>query len=122
MIDIGSPYLTTLDEDVWCIDDGEVANRANPDSYEIPSSDERSSIMVGMIVKIRFYIRVEDEAGDIEDCGERMWVEVTRVLDSWYHGRLDNQPSCTDGISPGMPVWFQPRHIIAIYREPSCIA
>lgn len=111
---MSSPKLTSLDSDGWQIDDGEVAHAATPDTYWIPPLEVRQSLEPGWFAKIRFYIRVEDENGQIKDCGERMWVKVLGKVDGWYRGELDNQPSCTDEIKPGMEVWFQPRHVINV--------
>lgn len=111
---MSAPRLTSLESDGWQIDDGEIAHAATPDSYWIPPVEVRQSLEPGWYAKIRFYIRVEDENDQIEDCGERMWVKVLGKIDGWYRGELDNQPSCTDEIKPGMEVWFQPRHVINV--------
>lgn len=113
------PYLTSLDSEGWMIDDGEVAHAESPESFWIPPLEERASLYPGDLAKIRFYIRVEDEAGVIEDCGERMWVEIVGKIDDWYRGLLDNQPHCTDAINPGFEVWFEPRHVVDIMRSES---
>ena len=110
------PHLTTLDDDGWMIDDGEVANAATPETFWIPDLELRQSLQLGDYAKIRFYIRVEDEDGEIEDCGERMWVKVAGRIDGWYRGELANQPNATPEIEPGLEVWFQPRHVIDIDR------
>jgi uncharacterized protein YegJ (DUF2314 family) len=108
------PYLTSLDEQGWEIDDAEIAHEKTPESYWIPPLQARQSLVVGACAKIRFYIRVVHENGEPEDCGERMWVEVLDKVGDWYRGQLSNQPTCTKGIAPGMEVWFQARHAIAI--------
>jgi len=30
---------------------------------------------------------------------------------------LDNQPSCTNEIKPGLVVWFESRHLIDVQRD-----
>lgn len=114
---MNQPILTTLDEDGWEIDDGEVAHAESPDTYWIPPLEDRQSIQPGSFAKLRFFIRVEGEDGKIIDFGERMWVQVLAKTDDWYQGKLANQPSCTQEIQPGLDVWFQPRHVINI-QEP----
>lgn len=114
---MGKPRLTTLDDDGWMIDDGEVAHAETPDTFWIPPLEDRRSLRPGDHAKIRFYIRVEDEAGNEEDCAERMWVRVVGRLEHGYCGELDNQPVCTQHINPGLEVWFEPRHIIDIHRN-----
>ena len=112
-----SPHLTSLEADGWAIDDGEVAHAASPETYLIPSKAERESLEPNSLVKIRFYIRAPDESGNVVDHGERMWVLVKECGEGWYRGELDNDPYCTDAIQAGMVLWFQPRHVIAIYRD-----
>lgn len=113
---MGSPQLASLDIDGWMIDDGEVAHTENPKTYWIPPSGDRASLRPGDLAKMRFYIRVAEEDGQTVDHGERMWVHVMGRVDGWYRGELDNQPCCTDDISPGLEVWFQARHVIDIVR------
>lgn len=113
---MSKPQLASIDDDGWMIDDGEVAHAQSPDTFWIPPLQDRQSLEVNDHAKIRFYIRVEDEDGELEDCGERMWVKVVGRIDDWYRGELDNQPSCTPDIAPGFEVWFQPRHVIDIQR------
>jgi uncharacterized protein YbaA (DUF1428 family) len=49
-----------------------------------------------------------------------MWFKVKERLGDWYLGALDNDPYFTDIIRAGMPLWFQPRHVIDIYRADHC--
>lgn len=112
-----SPHLTSLEADGWAIDDGEVARAESPETYPIPPKAARESLEPGGLVKIRFYIRVPDESGNFVDHGERMWVLVKERRGGWYRGELDNEPYCTNAIQAGMGLWFQPRHIIAIYQD-----
>ncbi|MDR3415141.1 MAG: hypothetical protein P4L83_03050 [Nevskia sp.] len=109
--------MTTLEADGWQIDDAEVAHAEHPDTYWIPSLEARQSLQTGSCAKIRFYIRVEDEHGTVEDCGERMWVEVLGKLGKWYRGQLSNQPASTLDMRPGLEVWFQARHVIDIEKR-----
>ena len=114
-----TPHLTNIDDDGWEIDDGESAHAKWPESYSIPDLVERQSLRAGDLVKIVFYIRTENESGEVVDNGERMWVIVNSTLGHWYSGTLDNDPYCTKEIAAGMPVWFEARHVIAIKRRAS---
>ena len=114
---MSSTRLTSIYIDGWMIDDAEVAHAAAPETYWIPALADRASLQSDDMAKIRFYIRVADENGEVTDEGERMWVWVTGRVDDWYRGELDNQPCCTDEIAPGMEVWFQARHVISIIRR-----
>ena len=116
---MSKPHLTSLEADGWCIDDGEVAHAQSPDTFEIPPLPVRLALVPGDTAKLRFYIRVQDDDGETEDCGERMWVEVKGKMDGWYRGELLNQPDCTPDISPGWEVWFQPRHVIDVHKADS---
>ena len=113
---VREPSLTSIDVDGWEIDDAEVAHAESKETYKIPSLNDRLSLNAGDLAKIRFYIRTEDDDGEITDHGERMWVKILSKSGNWYFGELDNQPSCTSGISPGLEVSFQPRHVISIHR------
>lgn len=110
------PKLTTLEADGWMIDDGEKSHADDPINFWIPALSDRESLEPGSIAKIRFYIRAPNDAGDLVDHGERMWVQVKERHDDWYFGTLDDDPYCTDTIQAGMPLWFQPRHVIDIDR------
>ena len=110
-----SPQLTSLDHDGWSIDDGEAAHAENPDSFYIPPLAAREALTPGAIVKLRFYIRAPNEAGELVDHGERMWVQVKERVSGWYRGELDNDPYCTSAFGAGMELWFQPRHVIGIH-------
>ena len=68
------------------------------------------------IVKLMFRIGLEDQSGERREEVERMWVIVQRRVGlKKYLGVLDNDPYCTNGISSGMPVVFEPRHVIQIH-------
>ena len=111
-----SPHLTSIEADGWALDDGEVAHAESPETYWIPPQAERIALQPGALVKLRFYIRAPNESGDFVDHGERMWVEIKERVDGWYRGVLDNDPYCSKAIQSGLELWFQPRHVIAIYR------
>jgi hypothetical protein len=100
-------------EGVWySLEDGEEYNRRNPDTFPIPQDEARKNLQPGEIVKLMFAIR----AGGVEQV-ERMWVVVQRHEGDEYVGELDNQPTSTDLMRPGLTVRFRPRHIIAIHPK-----
>ncbi|MEC3768230.1 MULTISPECIES: DUF2314 domain-containing protein [Cupriavidus] len=109
--------LTTLDEDGWELDDAEPIAAAHPDTFWLPPRAERDALAAGQQVKLIFRILVADEGGNEEVHVERMWVNVTGREGALYTGELDNQPYCTDEMNPGMPLCFEARHVIHIYRE-----
>ncbi|GLC94055.1 hypothetical protein Tamer19_34630 [Cupriavidus sp. TA19] len=109
--------LTTLDEDGWELDDGEPIAAAHPDTFWIPPREERDALVPGQQVKLIFRILVAADDDSEEVHVERMWVIVTGREGSLYTGELDNQPYCTEDMAPGMPLCFEARHVINIYRE-----
>ncbi len=109
--------LTTLDEDGWELDDAEPIAAAHPGTFWMPPRAERDALAAGQQVKLIFRILVADEEGNEEVHVERMWVNVTGREGALYTGELDNQPYCTDEMNPGMPLCFEARHVINIYRE-----
>lgn len=68
-------------------------------------------------MKLIFRITTTDEKEREEQHVERMWVVVTGREGGLYSGDLDNQPYCTEEMEPGMPLWFEPRHVINIHSD-----
>lgn len=84
---------------------GEEMNRQYPDTFHIPTREERESLKPGQSAKLIF-----------EDLHERMWVSVVEKTDTGYLGSLDNIPTCpTSDIDYGDLVEFGPEHVIDIF-------
>jgi hypothetical protein len=104
-----------LFHDGWSLDNGEVLNRAHPDSFEIPNAAVREILQPGDWAKLIFRINVDD--AETPAAVERMWVLVTQRLPAGYLGVLDNEPR---SIQPNDDFWlgaelpFEPRHIIDV--------
>ena len=96
----------------YTLDDGEEIHREAPDTFWIPDPAERASLRPGQIVKLIFRVELEDEVHV-----ERMWVKVKEQTPSGYIGELDNDPYCTTELCAGAVVFFEPRHVIDIYKE-----
>lgn len=65
---------------------GVIMNRDHPDTFEIPSDEEKAAIFPGDFVKVGFLT-------DARIGAERMWLEVTGIRDDgWIHGKLNNDP------------------------------
>jgi uncharacterized protein YegJ (DUF2314 family) len=94
---------------IYKLGNGEDLNRENPDTFYIPTREERESIKEGDTVKLMFIF--EDENA----MTERMWVQVVSKAGNQYKGFLDNVPYSTDSIKAGDEVIFSPEHIIQIY-------
>ena len=98
----------------YSLDNGLALHEAFPSTFEIPPAKERQSLKPGDQAKLIFRI-VDGEKVTVE----RMWVKIKSVRDQEYSGVLDNDPYCTDEIQSGMPVCFEPDHIIQILRSDS---
>lgn len=93
--------------------DGEAQNRAHPDTFEIPSEAERTTLISGDWVKLSFQSTLEVPVPF--NGGERMWVKVTEVVDQGkYVGSLDNDPVIIQGLNCGDRVEFEAKHVISL--------
>jgi len=99
-----------LDTNGWTLESAEERHRAAPDSFEIPSLLERTTLGVGSAVKLLFLILGHGEGGDYIQC-ERMWVTLVEVIDKHYVGTLESQPRTSDVLSPGDRITFGPEHV-----------
>lgn len=81
--------------------DGIKRNKQHPDTFEIPTSEEKTALKVGDLVKLCFADK------------ERMWVVVTKVSKTAIEGKLDNHPVIVN-MKLGDKVVFERKHIIGI--------
>jgi hypothetical protein len=93
--------------------DAEAAHREHPRTFSIPRRSVRKSLRPGDQVKLLF--KVNDPTGAVEV--ERMWVEVARVENDRYLGRLDSDPVHAD-LACGDWVEFGPEHVAARFTQP----
>lgn len=82
----------------------------NPDSFFIPTIEERKSKAVGESVRLHFHL---DNPTENEPHAERMWVTVTKRpnLFRGYKGTLENMPAYIEDLKIGDEVVFKPCHI-----------
>lgn len=93
--------------EVYELTDAVARSTAHPNSFFIPSAEERDAVDVGDHVKLIF-----EETGM---GGERMWVVVEAVdPEGHLHGRLINFPVLLEDAEFGDPVHFERKHIIDI--------
>lgn len=85
-------------------------NRKHPESFQIPSEEERAAVVPGVSVKLMF----EQSDG----WGERMWVRVEQVKRFRIVGRLANHPLDFPRLDYGSRIKFRRKHIIDIDWEP----
>lgn len=84
----------------------EEKSEANPDTFRIPSLEDRKAIKIGQWAKLVF------EGNEIT---ERMWVLVTKVKENLV-GILDNKPALLP-MSRCDVIEFEHKHIVAILDE-----
>ena len=90
----------------WALADVE-ARASKYASFEIPGRAKREALRVGDLAKLVFVdLQIHDGAS-----GERMWVEIVRVVAGRYRGRLRNAPVVIDGLEEGALVDFGPEHV-----------
>lgn len=109
--------LPALDTDGYQFLDGEERSKVDPDTFVVPPLEERTNLKLGDTVKLLFNFIPKEREGD-ELKTERMWVHITKIVDDFYVGYLDNQPySDSDYVSHGIEVTFKAEHIIDIYDK-----
>lgn len=90
----------------WSLASGLERNRLYPDTFWVPTREDKSRIQVGSIVKLMFEMK--------DGWAERMWVEVTEINRKGYVGTLCNTPVGIPRLAPGKPVKFSADGIIDI--------
>jgi len=88
----------------------EELNELYPDTFEIPSVDERKNLQLFSFAKVIF------NPTDGERPSERMWVKVVSINKSGsYIGLLDNEPVVMTELTIGDTIKFLPENIASIY-------
>jgi hypothetical protein len=93
--------------DRWRLGSGVERNRHYPDSFEIPTDEEKRSIEPGDQVKLMFEMK--------DGWGERMWVSVSTIKRRHIVGELINTPVGIPRLSAGDKVVFKADHVIDIH-------
>ena len=104
-----------LEQDGWCLDDGEEYHREAPDTFWLPELKDRQSLQPGDLVKLIFRISVQNDEAEVAI--ERMWVLVRGRAGEHYFGILDNDPFAieeNDELWSGIELPFAARHVIDI--------
>jgi hypothetical protein len=116
--------LASRDVDFWELRSAEESHAQHPDTFWLPSRDERENLRRGQAARLIFDIESIDDFGQVQVQGERMWVVVAERCGSLYVGILDNQPA---SVEPGDKVYlcfgaevpFGPEHVIDIGDPPA---
>src|SRR5215510_25735 len=85
--------LPNLDDDFWELLSAELQHEKHPESFWIPTLEERQTVQRGQAVKLLFKIQLEDDDGKISHQIERMWLIASEKVGDYYIGILDNQPA-----------------------------
>lgn len=116
------PRLATMEDDYWELRSGEKSREENPNTFWIPEKEKRNNLTKGKAVKLIFDIETQDEDGNIQCGGERMWVIVLSKEEDFYLGILDNEPASiepgTGYLEPRCKIWFKAEHVIDITDPP----
>jgi len=112
-----------LKRDFWQLRSGEESHRQNPQTFRLPTLEQRRGLSRGQAAKLIFDIETEDEGGKPVLTGERMWVIVAERIGEFYIGILDCQPACmtpddTAYLRFGAEIPFAPEHVIEIAGPP----
>lgn len=106
-----APPAPSVPED-WGLLDAGAQHDAFPDTFPIPTLEERSSLRTGDMVKLVFVLDPPPTSGPN---AERMWVEVALAhADGSYEGWLTNRPVVITSLAPSTLVAFEPRHVAGI--------
>ncbi|MGV3504715.1 MAG: immunity protein Imm33 domain-containing protein [Adhaeribacter sp.] len=94
----------------WELENIEITAKENPETFFIPSKEERDRQKVGDEVRLHFIIKNQQED---EPQAERMWVCITRKkgLFSNYKGVLTNRPLYIKDLVEGDEIEFSSKHI-----------
>jgi hypothetical protein len=92
------------------LEDVEKTAKANPDTFFIPSSEERKNQRIGDSVRLHFLL---DNPNNDEPRAERMWVTINQEQNMFrpYKGVLDNQPVYIDDLKIDDEITFKACHI-----------
>jgi hypothetical protein len=92
------------------LEDVEKTAKENPETFFIPSEEERKSQRVGNSVRLHFWLK---DPKPEEPRAERMWVTITQEQGLFrpYKGKLESAPAFIDDLERGNEVAFKPCHI-----------
>lgn len=92
------------------LEDVEKSAKENPETFFIPSEQERKSQRVGDSVRLHFCVK---DPAPGEPRAERMWVTITQEqgLFKPYRGVLENKPAFIKDLEAGTEITFKPCHI-----------
>jgi hypothetical protein len=90
----------------WHLDSGVKRHQEFPDSFWIPSDEEKDAIRPGDRVRLMFELR--------DGWCERMWVDVIAVRRGRLVGTLFNHPAGIPRLCSGDLIRFKPEHVVDV--------
>jgi Uncharacterized protein conserved in bacteria (DUF2314) len=99
----------------WRLESGVKMNRKYPDTFWIPSDEEKRDIKVGDHVRLIFEMSEQWGRGR---WGERMWVNVEEINDRRLMGTLRNTPAGIPKLNPGDRIKFTMDDVIDVIYDP----
>lgn len=111
--------LSLIEFDGWQLISGVAMNEQHPNTFSIPTAEQRAKVVPSDFVKLGFEVAADDPENEdgVTTIGERMWVEVKGGYGPYLWGTLSNQPSFDGseiGLEFGSEIIFLPEHIIDI--------
>src|SRR5262249_15623364 len=101
------------DEDGWELESAERRHAQHPDTFEIPSREERESLRPGALVQLLFLLTGKEGDTEYTQC-ERMWVNVLGARGGTYFGHLESKPVISEVLAPGLRIEFGLEHVCTI--------
>ena len=112
MNDAPTPAPSPIVPVEWGLLDAEAQHEAFPDTFPIPTTEERQTLRAGDMVKLVFVLDPPPASGPN---AERMWVEVRTALPGdAYEGWLTNRPKVITSLEPSSVIAFEAKHVAGI--------
>lgn len=106
--------MATLELDGWELESAEERHAQAPHRFQIPSSEERTTLQAGQRVQLLFLLLESGADPNDPIMCERMWVTVNQASSTGYVGTLDSMPVSSDALQPGDQIEFGPQHVCSV--------
>jgi len=112
--------VPSVEVDGWTLVSAEERHRSHPDTFKIPSREDREGLAPGQAAKLLFDIETRSDGRVIDRGVDRMWVIVKSRSQSGYIGVLDSDPGIAEGLrlQRGDEIAFRPEHVLQIDTPP----
>ncbi len=112
--------MATIESDGWTLISAEDRQAEHPDTFHIPSREQRDSLARGDGAQLLFDIETRDGDRLIDRGVDRLWVIVKERTGSNYLGVLDSDPGSAEGLNlhAGQLITFRSEHVAEIDRPP----